>query len=48
MDEFWRNLHDDECCIIEQHGKNLEILKALKFRADADVEESAKSLAMNG
>ena len=48
MDEFLRSLHDDECGIIEQHGKNLKILKALKFRADADTEDTAKSLMMDG
>lgn len=48
MDDFLLNLHDDECGIIEQHGKNLEILKALKYRADADAENTAKSLMMDG
>ncbi len=48
MDEFLRSLHDDECGIIEQHGKNLKILKALKARADADAENTAKSLLMDG
>jgi len=48
MQEFLQNLHDDECCIIEQHGNDLEILQALKNRADADVQESTKSLVMDG
>ncbi len=48
MDEFLRNLHDDECGIIEQHGNSLQILRALKTRADADAEDTAKSLEMEG
>jgi len=48
IDEFLQNLHDDEHCIIEQHGNNLEVLRALKTRADADAEDTSKSLEMEG
>lgn len=48
LSEFFRNLHDDECSIIAQHGKNLKILQMLKTRSDSDTENTAKSLAMDG
>jgi hypothetical protein len=46
LGDFLDNLHEDECSIIAQHGKNLPMLKALKQRADHDVHNTAKDLAM--
>jgi len=41
-------LHDDECSIIAQHGKDLRKLKYMKARADRDVATTAKDLCMEG
>lgn len=46
--DFLDNLHDDECSIIAQHGKDLRKLKYMKARADHDIATTAKDLCMEG
>lgn len=48
LQDFLDNLHDDECGIIAQQGKDLKALRALKQRADRDVGNTAKALAIEG
>jgi hypothetical protein len=48
LQEFLDNLHEDECGIIAQHGKNIDALRAIKQRADHDVENTSKALALEG
>lgn len=48
LGDFLENLHDDECSIIAQHGKDLKKLRYMKARADHDVANTAKDLAMEG
>jgi hypothetical protein len=48
LGDFLENLHDDECSIIAQSGKDLKTLKALKMRSDHDVANAAKALCMEG
>jgi len=48
LGDFLDNLHDDECGIIAQHGRDLLKLRRIKARADHDVENTAKDLAIEG
>ncbi len=48
LGDFLENLHPDEHSIIAHKGKDLKALKALKMRADQDVDNSAKALAIEG